>query len=68
MKLDAIIFFIDTEDKHNELYTERDPYGMYRYTSGEKQGPGPELMGAHTLLGEDVYNTNNEDLGIDRRI
>ena len=49
-------------------YTERDPYGMYRYTSGEKQGPGPELMGAHTLLGEDVYNTNNEDLGIDRRI
>jgi hypothetical protein len=25
-------------------YMERDPYGMYRYTSGEKQGPGPELM------------------------
>ena len=41
---------------------------MYRYTSGEKQGPGPELMGAHTLLGEDVYNTNNEDLGDIREI
>jgi len=44
-------------------YTDRDPHGMYRYTSGEKQGPGPELMGAHTLAGEDVYNTKDEDLG-----
>ena len=44
-------------------YTERDPYGMYRFTSGEKQGPGPELMGAGTLQGEDVYNTKDEDLG-----
>ena len=44
-------------------YTERDPYRMYRYTSGEKQGPGPELMGANTLNGEDVYNTKDEDLG-----
>ena len=44
-------------------YLERDPYGMYRYTSGEKQGPGPELMGANTLSGEDVYNTREEDLG-----
>jgi len=44
-------------------YTERDPYGMYRYTSGEKQGPGPELMGAQTLQGEDIYNTKDEDLG-----
>jgi sporulation protein YlmC with PRC-barrel domain len=44
-------------------YTERDPYRMYRHTSGVKQGPGPELMGANTLLGEDVYNTKEEDLG-----
>jgi sporulation protein YlmC with PRC-barrel domain len=44
-------------------YTERDPYGMYRYTTGEKQGPGPELMGANTLQGEDVYNAKGEDLG-----
>ena len=44
-------------------YTERDPYRMYRHTSGEKQGPGPELMGANTLDGEDVYNTKDEDLG-----
>jgi sporulation protein YlmC with PRC-barrel domain len=44
-------------------YTDRDPYQMYRHTSGEKQGPGPELMGANTLNGEDVYNTKDEDLG-----
>ena len=44
-------------------YTERDPYGKYRYTSGEKQGPGPEQMGADTLQGEDDYNTRDEDLG-----
>jgi sporulation protein YlmC with PRC-barrel domain len=44
-------------------YTERDPYGMYSQASGSKQGPGPELMGADTLNGEDVYNTKDEDLG-----
>ncbi len=44
-------------------YLDRDPYGMYRYTTGEKQGPGPELMGANTLQGEDVYNRRGEDLG-----
>ena len=26
-------------------------------------GPGPALMGAHTLLGNDVYNPKGEDLG-----
>ena len=26
-------------------------------------GPGPALMGAGTLLGNDVYNRNGEDLG-----
>jgi sporulation protein YlmC with PRC-barrel domain len=30
-------------------------------TSGS--GPGPALMGAHTLLGNDVYNKDGEDLG-----
>jgi sporulation protein YlmC with PRC-barrel domain len=44
-------------------YTERDPYGMYRQVNGAKHGPGPELMGADTLNGEDVYNTKDEDLG-----
>ena len=26
-------------------------------------GPGPALMGANTLLGNDVYNKDGEDLG-----
>lgn len=38
----------------------RDTYGMYKRNL---TGPGPELMGAGTLLGEDVYNNNNEKLG-----
>ena len=29
----------------------------------EKQGPGPSLMGADTLIGNDVYNTQEQDLG-----
>ena len=28
-----------------------------------KTGPGPDLMGADTLLGEEVYNRNEEHLG-----
>jgi len=50
-------------------YEERDPYGMYKVNpisasgSGVRQGPGPELMGANTLIGNDVYNLKNEDLG-----
>ncbi len=45
-------------------YVDRDPYGMYkRYTTDDKQGPGPELMGADTLIGNDVYNHLDEDLG-----
>jgi sporulation protein YlmC with PRC-barrel domain len=28
-----------------------------------KEGPGPALMGANTLLGNDVYNKDGEDLG-----
>lgn len=42
-------------------YTDRDTYGMYRkYTSG---GPGPFLLGANTLMGEDVYGDQDEYLG-----
>lgn len=50
-------------------YEERDTYGMYKgSTSLEsgvvvRQGPGPELMGADTLIGNDVYNLKDEDLG-----
>ncbi len=42
-------------------YTDRDTYGMYRRYTGT--GPGPNLMGAKTLLGEDVVSTQDESLG-----
>ncbi len=42
-------------------YLDRDTYGMYK--SGDTTGPGPSLMGADTLIGEDVYNHREEDLG-----
>jgi len=42
-------------------YADRDKYGIYQ--SGTSVGPGPALMGADTLLGEDVVNGANEDLG-----
>ena len=42
-------------------YLDRDPYGMYRTPSDS--GPGPRLMGADTLMGEDVSNAQGEDLG-----
>lgn len=48
-------------------YEDRDTYGMYKDTSGAgpdvRHGPGPELMGADTLIGNDVYNNKNEELG-----
>jgi sporulation protein YlmC with PRC-barrel domain len=42
-------------------YVERDTYGIYK--TGAVKGPGPELMGANTLIGNDVYNHLDEDLG-----
>ena len=42
-------------------YEDRDKYGMYGNETSE--GPGPGLMGADTLLGNDVYNDQDEDLG-----
>ena len=54
-------------------FEDRDTYGMYHgmkhgKTSGAagpdiKQGPGPELMGAETLIGNNVWNQNGKDLG-----
>jgi len=41
-------------------YVTRDKYGMYNEGSG---GPGPALMGSDTLMGNDVYNNDGEDLG-----
>jgi len=50
-------------------YEERDPYGIYKVgaTDGPgpsmRHGPGPELMGANTLVGNDVFNLQGEDIG-----
>ncbi len=42
-------------------FEDRDKYGMYK--GYDKSGPGPELMGAGTLMDEDVVNRNEENLG-----
>ena len=42
-------------------YEQQDAYGMYKGAS--YSGPGPHLMGANTLDGNDVYNLQDEDLG-----
>lgn len=42
-------------------YLDNDTYGMYRDSNND--GPGPQLMGADTLIGNDVYNQDDEDLG-----
>lgn len=42
-------------------YETRDTYGIYK--SHDSRGPGPRLMGADTLIGNDVYNHLDEDLG-----
>lgn len=55
-------------------YEDRDTYGMYTPGSGNGagnwigadvplSGPGPALMGADTLVGNDVYNHKGENLG-----
>jgi sporulation protein YlmC with PRC-barrel domain len=41
-------------------YVTRDNLGMY---ANNTDGPGPALMGANTLLGNDVYNNSDESLG-----
>lgn len=41
-------------------YTARDTYGMY---TRQDSGPGPQLMGADTLMGNDVFNRDDENLG-----
>jgi sporulation protein YlmC with PRC-barrel domain len=42
-------------------YLEKDNFGMYAVSGSN--GPGPRLMGADTLMGNDVYNKQDEDLG-----
>jgi sporulation protein YlmC with PRC-barrel domain len=43
-------------------HLERDTYGMYKSRS-DSAGPGPRLMGADTLIGDDVMNNSGENLG-----
>ena len=49
-------------------YEDRDTYGIYKSntltgTGSDLQGPGPGLMGADTLIGNNVYNHKDENLG-----
>lgn len=50
-------------------YENRDSFGMYKSfktqasSANNGQGPGPYLMGADTLIGNDVYNREDENLG-----
>ena len=47
-------------------YEDNDTFGMYTNSGAgptTKKGPGPELMGADTLVGNDVYNLKGEDIG-----
>jgi sporulation protein YlmC with PRC-barrel domain len=50
-------------------YEESDTLGMYivKQNGGlgpdARHGPGPELMGANTLIGNDVFNQQEEDIG-----
>lgn len=55
-------------------YQQRDPLGMYKSNEirgpgpAVRHGPGPELMGANTLIGNEVYNSRSEDLGTIKEI
>ena len=50
-------------------YVSRDRLGIYNShaasnaESGADRGPGPELMGAETLIGDLVFNHKDEELG-----
>jgi sporulation protein YlmC with PRC-barrel domain len=50
-------------------YEDRDTLGMYKtaydapINHDGHHGPGPHLMGADTLIGNDVVNSKNENLG-----
>lgn len=44
-------------------YEARDIYGIYKNFHHRKPGPGPRLMGADTLIGNDVCNLENQHIG-----
>lgn len=69
---DTVDDTVDDTPRDRTDYLARDRYGMYANTTtatgagGGHEGhvgPGPRLMGADTLIGNDVYNTHDEDLG-----
>lgn len=47
-------------------YLKNDSLGIYRsfeHDNNHNKGPGPFLMGANTLIGNNVYNSKTENLG-----
>ncbi len=47
-------------------YLKRDSLGIYKSfesNQNDNKGPGPHLMGAETLIGNNVYNKQAESLG-----
>jgi sporulation protein YlmC with PRC-barrel domain len=42
-------------------YVEQDSFSTYAVA--DSNGPGPRLMGTKTLMGNDVYNLQDQDLG-----
>lgn len=50
-------------------YENRDSLGIYKTVKhsdagiNQQDGPGPHLMGADTLIGNDVYNRQDEKIG-----
>jgi sporulation protein YlmC with PRC-barrel domain len=59
LTLNAKPTLIESKRGGNMSYFERDKYGMYKGSTG----PGPALMGADTLLGEKVSNSQDVELG-----
>src|SRR4029077_11693926 len=63
------LFHTSFGEEMNMSYEERDTFGMYKVhkaaglASDVRRGPSPEIMGAETLIGNDVFNHKDEDLG-----
>ncbi len=49
--------------KHEEVHRTDRSVGAKRGGPSARKGPGPELLSANSLSGNDVYNTAGEDLG-----
>lgn len=52
-------------------HEDRNTLGIYEANAGgpdARHGPGPEVMGAGTLVGNDVYNYEDDELGTIKEI